>query len=284
MREVSSKKIPENGYAIIIGAMKCGTSSLYKYLIEHPNICPCKDKEPEYFSRNQAHGYKVDKYEDLWDFDPAVHQYALEASTGYTKYESEPDVPETIFKYGISPKFIYIVRNPFDRIISHYNHARYNYDIGSDWSIIGDDYFTNVSSYFMQLEQFRKYFPKEQFLIIDFDDVKSNPQKVLQKIYDFLKIPRNEAPREFSIHYKTETLSKFEMFLQRYSFLRKPYLIIPSRLRKLGKKKFKKYADPEEKRKLTDKEKNIIYKRLVNDMKQFREEYGFDVKKWGFNV
>jgi len=74
-----------DAYDIIIGAMKCGTSSLYSYLLDHPQICPPIVKEPEFFSENQAHGVQVDNYSDLWSFDDTVHKYALEASTGYTK-------------------------------------------------------------------------------------------------------------------------------------------------------------------------------------------------------
>src|ERR1700757_1899826 len=42
-------RMPCDAYVIIIGAMNCGTSSLYTYLAEHPEICPCITKEPEFF-------------------------------------------------------------------------------------------------------------------------------------------------------------------------------------------------------------------------------------------
>lgn len=41
--------IPHDRYLLIIGAMKCGTSSLYDYLSGHPQLCPALIKEPEYF-------------------------------------------------------------------------------------------------------------------------------------------------------------------------------------------------------------------------------------------
>lgn len=282
-RKVNSKKIPKNGFVIIIGAMKCGTSSLYSYLVKHPSICPSIVKEPEYFSRNQAHGYKVDKYENLWDFDSNTHRYVLEASTGYTKYASEPNVPETIHKYGILPKFIYIVRDPFVRTLSHYNHVRYKYDIGSDWSILSDP-IIDVSKYFLQLERFREYFPKENLLILDFDDLKTDLQAVLDKVYDFLSLAKIQISDDFLVHNKTNTLSKFQMFMKQKSFLRRPYLLIPQGIRDVGKKIFKNYSTLEELRKLTNEEKKIMHERLADDMKQFHKEYGFDVGKWGFNI
>jgi hypothetical protein len=81
-------RIPKDAYAIIIGSMKCGTSSLYSYLEGHPEICPAVGKEPEFFSENQAITVQVDNY----SVNDSVHKYALEASTGYTKYPSEPYV------------------------------------------------------------------------------------------------------------------------------------------------------------------------------------------------
>src|SRR3954463_14010007 len=98
--------------------MKSGTSSFYRYLSQHPQICQAKVKEPEFFSEHQAHKHLCDKYSDLWEFDPDRHRIALEASTGYTKFPSEPNVPRNIFEYGLRPKMIYCVRNPFERIIS----------------------------------------------------------------------------------------------------------------------------------------------------------------------
>ncbi|MDP6909848.1 MAG: hypothetical protein QF371_10095, partial [Flavobacteriales bacterium] len=66
---------------IIIGAMKCGTSSLYAYLVKHPAICGCKVKEPDYFSSDTEAAY-LDLFPELNE----GHKYVLDASTSYTKY------------------------------------------------------------------------------------------------------------------------------------------------------------------------------------------------------
>jgi len=116
-------KIPDDAYVMIIGAMKCGTTTLYWHLSQHPNICPCITKEPEYFSERQRHKISVEQYSDLWEFKSDQHKYVLEASTGYTKYPYESNVTKNIKKFGISPIFIYIVRNPFERIESQYNFS-----------------------------------------------------------------------------------------------------------------------------------------------------------------
>ncbi|MFC4258675.1 hypothetical protein ACFOZ5_06455 [Marinobacter lacisalsi] len=86
--------IPRDRYLLIIGAMKCGTSSLYDYLCGHPDLCPALTKEPEYFSSHQRHGVNVGRYEQLWTFDSRFHQYAMEASTGYAKFPVATDPHE----------------------------------------------------------------------------------------------------------------------------------------------------------------------------------------------
>ena len=90
-------KIPKDAHAMIIGAMKCGTGSLYSYLSGHPQICPAITKEPEFFSENQGHGVEIENYKDLFFYDDSIHKYTLDGSTGYTKYPSEPNVPKNIY-------------------------------------------------------------------------------------------------------------------------------------------------------------------------------------------
>jgi len=132
--------------------MKCGTSSLYSDFAKHPDDLPCITKEPEFFSEHQKHCYNgVTNYEDLWNFDPGVHRFALEVSTGYTKYPEELNVPKKIYNCGLRPKFIYLVRNPFDRIRSHYEQlARLYRDF--DYSVpLTSDTIVNTSNYSLQL-------------------------------------------------------------------------------------------------------------------------------------
>ena len=112
--------IDPDKFLLIIGSAKSGTSSLFRYLSEHPAVCPSVTKEPEYFSEHQMHPRPVRRYEDLWpDFDPAVHRYALEGSTGYTKWPVENGVAERMRAYGIRPRLVYLVRDPVERIESH---------------------------------------------------------------------------------------------------------------------------------------------------------------------
>lgn len=225
----------------------------------------------------------MEKYEDLWDFDSRFHSHVIEASTGYTKYPAEANVPERIFEYGIDPKFIYVVRHPYERIVSHYNYMRNVPGFDRDISL-ATDHFVNISNYFLQLEQYRRYFPQKSFLILDFDELRNNPVKIFNEIVTFLDVSQNFTPISFGVHNKTVSFSKAEAFIRRSSNLKKVTKLLPNQVKEFGKKIIMKISKPEEKRQLSNQEKEIVFNRLENDMRRFHEEYGFDTQKWGFSI
>ena len=273
-----SDPIPKDGYVLIIGAMKCGTSSLYSYLSEHPKICPACAKEPEFFSEYQSHGVKVDDYTDLWAFDTSVHRYALEASTGYTKYPTESNVARNIFKFGIDPKFIYIIRNPFERITSHFSFQQ----IDSEWNLdIDDDHLIYASNYFLQLEQYRKFFSMDNILLLDFDDLVQVPQETLTKVYNFLGILSDCFPTRYEVKNATESQSQLQRRIRSSRFGR--WLgYVPSPIRQLGKRALPHSSTT--KQQLTAAQHEYVYNALSADMAQLQQVYGFDVRKWGFEA
>ncbi|TAD75960.1 MAG: hypothetical protein EA001_12995 [Oscillatoriales cyanobacterium] len=234
-----SHTIPNHAYVLIIGTMKAGTTSLFRYLQDHPEICPASIKEAEFFSRHQEHKAALNHYSDLWDFKPEVHKYALEASTGYSKYPMEMSVPQAIFEYGLQPKFIYVVRNPFDRIESHLNFI-------SPWDETKRKviyrHAIRVSQYMTQLERYFAYFSRDQFLILDFDQLCHDPASLLKQIYDFLEISDHYFPETYTIENIT----------------------------------------PTKKRRLSVMERAMISDTLKLDMYRFQKHYGFDIQKWGF--
>jgi hypothetical protein len=272
------QKIPSDAFVMIVGAMKCGTSSLYRYLATHPEICPCITKEPEFFSRHQQHRYNaVAHYEDLWDFDPSAHRFALEASTGYTKYPEEPDIPKKIHDSGLRPKFIYLVRNPFDRIRSHHEQLGrlfpdFNYSVP-----LTADTFVNTSNYYLQLKQYRPYFPKEHFLVLDFDELRKHPRRSLSRVCSFLGLSDQHIPTSYPVHH--QTLSRPQAFVARNPVLRRAANVLPNPIRQVSKRLLDRLFKRAE---WTGPDRDIVLKRLANDMYRFQAEYGIDVGKWGW--
>jgi hypothetical protein len=273
------KAIPNDRFLFIIGAMKCGTSSLFGQLAEHGAICPCQSKEPEYFSNNFGKPLDRQAYEQLWDFDPSRHAYALEASTGYTKYPTETGAAENMAAANISPHLIYLVRDPMDRIESHYN-----YEIGNPvWrGQPTDDHLINVSNYFYQLQQYRYYFDEDRMLVLDFDDFRTDPFRVTHQVYRFLGLepPEQPAPGQGQARNVTRPVSRVERLIKRspvYHVAR----WVPAGPKTVARDVLGRLTRAE-KRRLTDAEREFIHDRLRDDMRRLRDTFGVDVAKWGF--
>lgn len=269
--------IPKDAHAIIIGAMKCGTTSLYAYLEEHPEICGGTIKEPEYFSEHQSHGVKVNDYSDLFDFDSDQHRYTLDGSTGYTKYPMESLVAQRMAEYGISPKFIYILRNPFDRIESHINFME-KYE-GWSFEKSGDQIFS-TSNYYLQLEQYRKHFSPDQFLLLDFDDLKRDPRAVYEQTCRFLGLTEGHYPKTFQAQNQTSASPGLARIARAYNLHKLP-IPFSTPLKRMVNALLKK-TSLAKKRKLSQEQRDAIFHELKVGMQQLHSVYGFNTEKWGF--
>jgi len=279
---MSKSIIPNDAYIMIIGAMKSGTTTLYWHLAQHPKICSCVHKEPEYFSENQGHGVSVPHYSDLWDYSPDQHTYVLEASTGYTKYPSEPNVAHKIKAYGITPTFLYVVRDPFKRIESDYN-----FSLDKKWFDpklpITDDRYVSISDYSMQLEPYREHFGVTNILVLDFDELVSNPAQLLTSVFDRLHLNSTDVEIVDEVKHKTNQLSQAEVFLNMHPHIKSVTNLLPQSAKQLLKGLYKPVAKVSQKKQLSKEERAIIHNKLQDHMRLFQEHYGFHVEKWGFS-
>ncbi|MDZ7821446.1 MAG: sulfotransferase [Candidatus Marinimicrobia bacterium] len=104
---------------IILGAAKCGTTTLYRILKDHPDINFCREKEPDFFSKTEDWKTHLADYHKL--FREEEGKIYGEASHSYTAYPRfNLNIWEDIHAYNPGMKFIYIVRDPVDRFISSY--------------------------------------------------------------------------------------------------------------------------------------------------------------------
>ncbi len=171
---------------IIIGAMKAGTTSLYHYLNLHPEISMSRIKETNFFcERNFQKG--LDWYKKMF---PANHDIKGEASTNYSKYPSEKGVPERIYQTLPNVKIIYILRDPINRLLSHVHHNLLKGD-ESEEEYMGklrnpESHYISCSRYYMQLEQYIPFFPKEWILILTAEELRENTPGTMKKVFKFL--------------------------------------------------------------------------------------------------
>jgi len=196
---------------IVIGAAKSATTSLCNGLSLHPDICFSNPKEPQFFS-NPDWRLKIENYHSHFKNDAKLYG---EGSTNYTKLPLyNKNIPIDIYDYNSDMKFIYIIRHPIDRIVSHYIHAfNRGYETTDiNTAINNNPHFLNLSKYYFQLHSYIEVFGRENVKLLFFDDFVNNPQKVLNDVYSFLNIDsmvidkknlnENKSFNKRVVHYK----------------------------------------------------------------------------------
>jgi hypothetical protein len=178
----------------IIGSARSGTTSLYVYLDQHPEIFFSAIKEINFFSNPEIWKKGFKWYEG--HFDNAKNVSAVgEASTSYTASPFLKEAPQRIANYRSDAKLIYIVRDPINRLISHYMHRVHRGVEKRPFSEVVKNIEHESTAwqgrYNYQLEQFLKLFDREQILILSFDDLQKSSQRVVSDIFSFLGVDRD---------------------------------------------------------------------------------------------
>lgn len=191
---------------IIIGAMKCATSTLHDQLAVQPGILMSDPKEPNFFSNDEIYARGLDWYGDLFK---AADENTLcgESSTHYTKL---PTYPETLFRMQAAMpclKLIYVMRHPMDRLVSQYIHHWTEKEVFVDINraVTTLPILMEYSCYAKQLTPFIKAYGRENILPVFFDSLVSRPQHELERVCRFLGYPH--APR-WDFELQTSNVSK----------------------------------------------------------------------------
>ena len=169
--------------------MKSGTTSLHHYLDEHPEICMSRVKETNYFISEKNYWRGLAWYKSL--FHGVAKQYG-ETSPNYTKAEVFRHVPERMHATLPHAKLIYVLRDPIERIISHYAHrcaqGKENRPLIKALECTKRNSYFTSSCYFAQLQRFLEYYPLQQFLIFSAEDLRFNRRAALRRVFEFLGV------------------------------------------------------------------------------------------------
>lgn len=202
----------------ILGAPKCGTTSLYTYLKDHPQIYMSPAKEPHYFNKDSKNRRfkELIEYEKLFFDVPDIAEYLGEASTWYLF--SKTAVPN-ILSYNSDSKFIVMLRNPIEMAPSlhkqHlYTHVESVTNFKEAWDLQdrrkeGEKIpkhcrdksmllYGPVCKLGHQLERLYKNCNKENVLVLFLDDLKKDPAKLIKCIENFLGI-KKWVPKQFPV-------------------------------------------------------------------------------------
>lgn len=192
---------------LVIGALKAGTTSLYHYLRSHPQIFMPGVKEIAFFAKDDVWSKGIDWYERQFA-QAGSHFLAVgEASTLYATYPRNSGVPERIATHLPSARLIYVLRDPIQRIRSHYQHrvAVGAEDRPIDQALFANPIYIDCSRYAAQIEQYLRYFSREQLLLIASEDLRSARQATMMLVYEFLEVDSQYVPPNLDReYYKTD--------------------------------------------------------------------------------
>ena len=172
---------------LVIGAMKAGTTSLHRYLREHPQVFMPEEKELHFFVAEKRWGRGRDWYEA--QFAAAGDAIAVgEASPTYTMHPEFTGVPDRIQSLLPEARLVYAVRHPIERLRSHYLHevekGRERASIGR--ALVTDPRYLDTSRYAMQLEQYLDCFSAQQMLVITAEQLRDERAATVRRVLAFL--------------------------------------------------------------------------------------------------
>ena len=190
---------------LVIGAGKCGTTSLCAMLGAHPQVYMCKPKEPRFFSSDENYYSKGwEWYSSL--FCKSAHCQARgEGSVHYTTRDAFPKAATRIAKDLPEAKLIYIVRDPLERCRSQWQmEARRHPNTPPFAKMIRDrmkdEFMALRSKYWWQLSAYRDHFPDEQILVLFLEDFTRDHQTQLKRCYEFLGVDKDFCSKQANLH------------------------------------------------------------------------------------
>lgn len=212
----------------VVGAAKSGTTSLYSYLDQHPEIYLSPIKEPNYFStdidpKDFSNSYKRNNELDYQNYfskrplknlrlsfirEELYYNQLFEEANGQkaigecsTSYLFSKEAATNIYNFNSNSKILIIIRHPVERAISHYLMAlRSGYtDLSFRQALEKDmsekksgwgisNLFIETGMYSNQIKRYYKVFPKKQVKILLFDNFQSDSSGTLKEVFAFLDI------------------------------------------------------------------------------------------------
>jgi hypothetical protein len=174
---------------IVIGAQKCGTTSLWRYLSAHPKVFTPYYKETNFFI-DEGNWYRGSSWYESVFAGCGVDQLAGEASPGYTMFPIFAHAAERIWRLVPHVKLIYVIREPVERMISGWLHSRAEMmefrDINT--ALLADLRYVVPSQYATQLNEYLKWFDRSSILVVRADDLLHKTPEAMDEICSFIGI------------------------------------------------------------------------------------------------
>ena len=211
---------------LILGAQRGGTTSLFRYLEQHPDVLASTRKELHYFDYQFERGSRWYRGHFPLTARRAAHLRAgrslLLTGEATPYYLACPQAPRRAAATVPGARLIALLRNPIDRAWSHYRMARWQaretlsfqaaidaepQRLAGEYEKLGaDDTYYSASYhqqsyltrglYLRQIQEWLRYYPREQLLLLVSEDFYRDPAAVYTRLCRFLALPEWQ-PSEF---------------------------------------------------------------------------------------
>ncbi|MEQ5791015.1 sulfotransferase domain-containing protein [Muricauda sp. NFXS6] len=273
-------------YCIIIGTKKGGTSSLYEYLRQHPSIVGGFKKEPNFFGNIKNWEKGIEWYDEQFvGYNEKVHKYKIDATTDYTQ-DGFWNVTGNMKESGLGFKFIYILRDPFQKIESQTHQFLADRDTIRPIYECLDTRIIESTKYHKQLMKYLEFFPKDQFLLVDFSRMKNDIEEVMREVTEFLELERFQYDTSYLHNEKKSAIGQsFRIYRFIREILRKFRItpLIPQVAKDKLRLLFGKYGGKriqKEDYQLTLEQKKYLKEELLPDVVALEKKFGFNTSDW----
>jgi Sulfotransferase family len=203
---------------LMIGAQKSGTTAIYDYLAQHPQVFTSELKEPGFFAFEGVPGSFVgpedargERYRvrDLGQYRRLFRKVGNKARAGEASnvYMYVPQAAERIRHYIPNAKLIAVLRDPVDRAYSAYRHLvrdgreslGFEEALGAEPARIAANWhphwhYKQRGFYYAQLRRFFELFSREQIAVYTYDEFKADPRALLKSMFVFLDLDPDFQP------------------------------------------------------------------------------------------
>jgi len=276
----------------IVGAPKSGTTSLYYYLNEHPEILMSSEKEPDYFSDkeilDQGLYYGKSRIDSLIKYNNLFskrdkEKFLGDASVSYLFY---PEVSKRIKEYNPESKIIIMLRDPIDRAFSHYlmdyrlglTSKSFEEEFKNQESLNFQQHFL-LGNYYNQVKKYLEVFETENVHIIWYSDFKQNTEKELQKVIKFIGL-NTDFKVDFNKVYNSFSMPKNNIIRKIYSvvWIRKILTFIFSKklVNLIKSILFNKGGKP----KLSEKSREVLFSYYKSDIEDLEQLLSVNLSRW----
>jgi hypothetical protein len=197
---------------IIVGGLKCGTTSIHHYLGLHPEIQMSKPKELNFFVEELTWDLGMDWYRGRFDDRCAVRG---ESSPHYTNLPRYPGVVDRIHQHVPDAKLLYMVRDPISRILSHWRHATgAGYETREMEAVLTreDQTYVTRSMYWMQLQPYLERFDRSQIEIIAQEELQSDREGTMRKAFRFAGVDEDFTSEQFDREWEKSTAKESDQY------------------------------------------------------------------------